>query len=122
MTQDEALKIVLDAAGKWSTELAEWIQPAAEGEDGEAYEEEGDDIDEAIKVLTPGIAGVESDYWFPMDLIERRVEVDGKMKSLYGQVVQVEQVPGKVSLWVALPGTNKPAMWPAAECRLLRRG
>lgn len=129
MTQDEAVDILITAAESWSNELGEYIIPADEdSEDPDAIEttenrrKQQDDIDEAVKVLSPGITGVETEHWFPMDLIERRVEVDGKMKSTYGQIVQAEHTRGVVTLWVALPGTNKPERWPAAQCRLLRRG
>ena len=55
MTRQEALTLVLDAAGNWADELVEWIAPASEQfdmeEDAEQERDLADDIWEAIELL-----------------------------------------------------------------------
>ena len=55
MTRQEALTLVLDAAGNWADELTEWIAPASEQfdmeEDAEQERDLADDIWEAIELL-----------------------------------------------------------------------
>jgi hypothetical protein len=55
MTREEALSIVLDAAGYWADELVEWIAPASDqfddAESAEAERSQADDIWEAIAML-----------------------------------------------------------------------
>lgn len=48
----EALSALVEAARKWSDELAEYIIPAADGEEAAEYQAEKDRIDAAILALT----------------------------------------------------------------------
>lgn len=70
-----------------------------------------------IERYQTGVADGTIVNWFPDDLIE--CEMDGKVQ--YGQIVQVEHVGPMVQIWVAVPGTSKPAMWFGENCKLLRR-
>lgn len=55
MTRQEAMEIVLSAAGNWADELTEWIAPASDQfdmeEDAEQERDLADDILEAIELL-----------------------------------------------------------------------
>lgn len=55
MTRQEALTLVLDAAGNWADELVEWIAPASDQfdmeEDAEQERDLADRIWEAIELL-----------------------------------------------------------------------
>ena len=55
MTREEALKLVLDAADNWASELIEWIAPASDQfdmeEEAEQERNQADDIWEAIEIL-----------------------------------------------------------------------
>lgn len=55
MTRDEALYLVLEAAGNWADELTEWIAPASDQfdmeEDAEQERNYADSIWEAIELL-----------------------------------------------------------------------
>lgn len=50
----EPISVLVDAAQKWSDELAEYIIPAAEGEEAAEYQAEKDRVDAAILALTEG--------------------------------------------------------------------
>ena len=56
MTKEQALEVVLEAAGDWVNEMHEYIIPAndAAGEDTSGHEERAASIDRAIEVLTLG--------------------------------------------------------------------
>ncbi|MGZ4659676.1 MAG: hypothetical protein ACXVYB_00185 [Arthrobacter sp.] len=85
------------------------------------------DEDATVTLSTPDgpieqVQGVSTIHWFPGDLVERVAwDADGIRQTYYGQVRLIEQVGGKVSLWVLVPGHVEPTRWPANECRLLRR-
>lgn len=70
-----------------------------------------------------GVEPVETIHWFPDDLVERQYEdAYGVKTTNYGVVAgAAEQVSGRVTLWVYVPGHKEPREWPAEECRLLRR-
>ena len=55
MTRAEALRLVLDAADNWASELVEWIAPASDQfddeESAEAERTQADDIWDAIELL-----------------------------------------------------------------------
>ena len=69
-----------------------------------------------------GVEPVETIHWFPDDLVERQYEDAYGVKTVnYGVIGMVEREPGKVFLWVYVPGHKEPKQWPATECRLLRR-
>jgi hypothetical protein len=55
VTRDEALAIVIDAAGNWANELTEYIAPASEQfddeESAESQRDASDEIWDAIEIL-----------------------------------------------------------------------
>lgn len=69
-----------------------------------------------------GVQPVETIHWFPGDLVEWQYkDAYGAKVVTWGVIGMIERMPGKAALWVYVPGHEKPAAWPADECRLLRR-
>lgn len=55
----KALAVVLDAAGKWQNELAEYVIPDAGDADAEGYQGEYNEIEDAINVLRGDVGKAE---------------------------------------------------------------
>jgi hypothetical protein len=72
-----------------------------------------------------GVEGISTIHWFPGDLVERWMEVDGKYgpvrEPVFGLVAHILGVPDKTTLYVLVPGSVKAHPFPADECRLVRR-